>query len=93
MELSETLRKGEQCLDLSWVPREKNQWADDLTNQKFDRFCLSKRLILDGTQIDWIILDSLLKSAAEFHAELVMAKRKEPASGYQKSKKKRRTKW
>eukprot|EP00439_Symbiodinium_sp_Y106_P009019 s10395_g1.t1 len=36
MELSETLRKGEQCLELSWVPREKNQWADDLTNQKFD---------------------------------------------------------
>ena len=37
--------KGEQCLDLSWIPREKNQWADDLTNQKFDRFCMSKRLI------------------------------------------------
>ena len=93
MELSETLRKEEQCLDLSWIPREKNQWADDLTNQKFDLFCMSRRLILDGAQIDWIVLDSLLKSAAEFHAELVTAKRKEQTSGYQRSKKKQRTKW
>ena len=80
-------------MDLSWVPREKNQWADDLTNQKFDRFCLSKRLILDGARIDWIVLDSLLKSAAEFHAELVTAKRKGQISGNQRARKKQRTKW
>ena len=41
-------------------------------------------------EVDWIVLDSLLKSATEFHAELVTAKRKEQTSGYQK---KQRTKW
>eukprot|EP00439_Symbiodinium_sp_Y106_P031149 s2526_g3.t1 len=76
MELSETW-----CLDVSWIPREKNQWANDLTNQKFDRFCMSRRLILDGAGVDW---------TPEFHAELVTAKRKEQTSGYQK---KQRTKW
>ena len=85
MELSETL-----CLDVSWIPREKNQWANDFTNQKFDRFCMSRRLILDGAGVGWIVLDSLLKSGTEFHAELVTAKRKEQTSGYQK---KQRTKW
>ena len=93
MELSETLRKEQQYLDLTWVPREKNQWADDLTNQKFDRFCMSRRLVLDGGRFNWIVLDSLLKSAAGFHAELVDAKRSAPASRCPKSRKKQRTKW
>ena len=93
MELSETLRKEEQYLDLTWVPREKNQWADDLTNQKFDRFCMNRRLVLDGGRFDWIVLDSLLKSAAGFHAELVDAKRSAPALRCPKSRKKQRTKW
>ena len=93
MELSETLRREEQYLDLTWVPREKNQWADDLTNQKFDRFCMSRRLVLDGGRFDWIVLDSLLKSAAGFHAELVDAKRSAPALRCPKSRKKQRTKW
>ena len=93
MELSETLRKEEQYLDLTWVPREKNQWADDLTNQKFDRFCTSRRLDLDGGRFDWIVLDSLLKSAADFHAERVDAKRSAPALRCPRLRKKQKTKW
>ena len=74
-------------------PEGKNQWADDLTNQKFDRFCTSRRLDLDGGRFDWIVLDSLLKSAADFHAELVDAKRSAPALRCPRLRKKQKTKW
>ncbi|CAE7394347.1 unnamed protein product, partial [Symbiodinium microadriaticum] len=74
MELSETLRRGDLTLDLSWVPRERNQWADDLTNQEFGKFSMERRLALDGARIDWIVLGDLLGSASAFHAELTQAK-------------------
>ena len=64
MELSETLRQGDLTLDLSWVPRERNQWADDLTNQEFGKFSMERRLAIDGAQIDWIVLGDLLGSAS-----------------------------
>ncbi len=38
MELSETLRPRSCEPNLQWIPREKNQLADDLTNEKFDSF-------------------------------------------------------
>ena len=42
---------------------------------------------------DWIVLDSLLKSAADFHAELVDAKRSAPALRCPRLRKKQKTKW
>ncbi|CAE7463581.1 unnamed protein product, partial [Symbiodinium pilosum] len=42
MELSETLRLGSIFLDLRWVFRERNQWADDLTNGEFGHFPMDK---------------------------------------------------
>ena len=96
MELSETLRQGDQTLDLSWVPRERNQWADDLTNQKFDHFMPERRLNIDGAQIEWIVLGDLLSSASSFHEELVKArgmKRGGESEQLAKGKKRVRTKW
>ena len=48
MELSETLRTRDCELCLEWVPREKNQLADDLTNEKFDHFPMELRVRLVG---------------------------------------------
>ena len=96
MELSETLRRGDQVLDLSWVPRERNQWADDLTNQKFDHFDQRRRLSINGSQIDWIVLGDLLNSASAFHTEMVQAKedkRNGKSELLARGKKRARTKW
>ena len=96
MELSETLHQGDLTLDLSWVPRERNQWADDLTNQEFGKFSMERRLAIDGARIDWIVLGDLLGSASSFHAELTQAKevkRKGNPEPSAKGRKKARAKW
>ena len=96
MEMSETLRRGELTLDLSWVPRERNQWADDLTNQEFGKFSMDRRLVIDGARIDWIVLGDLLGSASAFHAELTQAKevkRKGNPEPSARGRKKARAKW
>ena len=94
MELSETLRTRDCELCLEWVPREKNQLADDLTNEKFDHFPMELRVRLVGGDTKWLVLDSLLKKAQEFHEELAKErKRKSPVStpkGVQKRANKKR---
>ena len=47
MELSETLRARSCELNLHWIPRDRNQLADDLTNEKFDAF--------DGLQVKRVL--------------------------------------
>ena len=44
MELSEALRTRRCELSLEWIPRDLNQLADDLTNEKFDAFPEEKRV-------------------------------------------------
>ena len=38
MEFSETLRLGRCELSLDWIARDFNQFADDLTNNDFEKF-------------------------------------------------------
>ena len=58
MEMSESLRLGRCNLKLDWVPREWNQLADDLTNQKFDMFSLQDRVRWDPFQQEWLVWKS-----------------------------------
>ena len=74
MELSESLRLGSIFLDLRWVPRERNQWADDLTNGEFGRFPADKRQELDAHTMQWHVLGRLLDVAQTFHDEMVAEK-------------------
>ena len=46
MELSEPLWSRSCEPNLQWIPREKNQLADDLTNEKFDSFPMHFRNVL-----------------------------------------------
>ena len=74
MEISESLRLGRCNLTLDWVPREWNQMADDLTNQKFDKFSLQDRIRWDPFQQEWLVLEEFMVHANGFHDE--MRKRK-----------------
>eukprot|EP00435_Cladocopium_sp_Y103_P075019 s47_g53.t1 len=76
MELSETLRVRNCELCLEWIPREKNQLADDLTNQKFDSFPGDRRVGCVGGDTQWLILDQLMHKANEFHEELAKERRR-----------------
>ena len=101
MELSETLRLGSVFLDLHWVPRERNQWADDLTNGEFKHFPMDRRQALDAHAIQWHVLGKLLEVAQAFHDEMVMekgaAKQRRGgghvSSGTVRKAKRARTKW
>ena len=46
MELAAQLESRGAELQLHWAPRTHNQSADDLTNDKFEAFDLSKRIIM-----------------------------------------------
>lgn len=89
MELSESLRCGHCCLTLDWIPREANQMADDLTNEKFDSFNQEDRVRWDPKLQSWHVLDEFMLHANSFHAE--MSKRKDEPHAPQPKRKKRKT--
>ena len=82
MELSETLRSRSCELNLHWIPREKNQLADDLTNEKFDSFPSHLRKHFIGGDTEWIILEEMIYRSKEFFEEL----RLEKEAGRQRNK-------
>ena len=77
MEMSESLRLGRCNLKLDWVPREWNQLADDLTNQKFDMFSLQDRVRWDPFQQEWLVFEEFMAHANSFHDE-VRKRKSEP---------------
>ena len=90
MELSETLRTRDCELNLQWVPRDLNQLADDLTNQKFDSFPLDKRIQFVGGDTKWLVLDRLMHKAQEFHEELAREKKQSSSNPKPKRANKKR---
>ena len=90
MELSETLRTRDCELNLQWVPRDLNQLADDLTNQKFDSFPLDKRIQFVGGDTKWLVLDSLMHKSQEFHDELAREKKRKSSNPKPKKASKKR---
>ena len=70
MELSETLRSKGCELNLFWIPRERNQLADDLTNEKFDHFPAGCRKRWIGGDTKWLVLDRMIFKSREFFEEL-----------------------
>ena len=70
MELSETLRANGCELNLQWIPREKNQLADDLTNEKFDHFPGELRRRWIGGDTKWVVLERMIFKSKEFYEDL-----------------------
>ena len=70
LELAEELATKKCDLSLTWIRRDLNQLADDLTNEKFDSFDPEFRIPLKGEDMRWRVLDKLLGCADNFYSEL-----------------------
>ena len=65
IELSEQLRYRCAELYLTWIPRENNQEADDLSNLKFDDFSPDKRINFTVSGIPWKVFTELILATRE----------------------------
>ena len=63
-ELAAQLRKRGAQMRLVWIPRNANQPADDLSNMKFDKFEMDRRVPVDFEKLDFIILPALLAAGS-----------------------------
>ena len=70
MELTEELASKNSQLELSWLRRDSNQRADDLTNENFDMFDSALRIPLKGEELEWKVLDKLLRHSDSFYKEV-----------------------
>ena len=76
MEVSEMLQESLAVARLTWVRRDENQAADDLTNENFEKFSMEKRMELPGGKVNWIVLDDLMQESEELYKE-IQARREE----------------
>ena len=76
METAEELSSKRCDMHLTWIRRDLNQLADDLTNEKFDSFDARLRIPLKGEELKWLVLDKLLSHADGYYKELVERKAK-----------------
>ena len=70
LELTEQLKYRKVQLDLSWIPRERNQAADNLSNSKFDLFSPQNRVFADLNTVHWLVLPKLLAQAEDLGREI-----------------------
>ena len=96
LELAAQLKSAGLELDLGWVPRDQNVPADSLTNELFDGFDESKRIKVNFSDLEWIVMDELMEKAAELDSEVKLAKTSKEAKsfgGKDTKAKKGETKW
>ena len=75
METAEELSAKNCELQLQWIRRDLNQLADDLTNENFESFAPEFRIKLEGSSLQWRILDRLLEHSTSYYQELGVKKR------------------
>ena len=80
LELAEELAAKSCELGLTWIRRDANQLADDLTNENFKVFSLDFRIPLRGEEIKWRIFDKLLGHADGFYRDLLQHEKAGKAS-------------
>ena len=86
LELAEELACKSCELGLTWIRRDANQLADDLTNENFKEFSPDFRVPLKGEDIQWRVLDKLLEHANGFYQELLRFKQQGKAGPLKVSK-------
>ena len=74
MELACQLQRANAELDLAWVPRNQNEEADALTNQRFEEFSEENRVAVDFESLDFVLLKDLMQKAGELDSELKLHK-------------------
>jgi hypothetical protein len=70
IEMSEQLLRHRLCLDLEWTRRDKNQEADALTNWDFRGFDPRKRVLVDPTNLPWLVLPEVLRASTEMFEKM-----------------------
>lgn len=81
MELAAQLKARGWELDLGWIPRGQNCEADALTNDEFAGFSPELRINKKFEDIEFLVLNDLMKKAGELDQELKMAKTSREAKG------------
>jgi hypothetical protein len=78
MEFTEQLRRRGWALELTWVRRDLNQLADDLTNEKWGDFNENLRFDVPLAELPWIVLKDGYRHALDLYKEMeeVRAERK-----------------
>lgn len=96
VELSEQLRKRRAILDLSWIPRDENQFADQLTNDDFTSFSEHLRIPVKLQDIKWLALPQLMEASGKLYQDVVRQReqaRTLPKPAYRKVPPAKRLKW
>ena len=75
LEFTEQIRRRNWTMDLTWVRRDYNQLADDLTNEKWGQFTPSLRIEVDLPSLPWIVLSTGYQEALALYQELEEAKK------------------
>jgi len=81
MELSVQLQDRQLWLDLEWTPREKNQIADDLTNEAFDGFGPDNRIDINISNLKYKVMLDYLARGAELYQAIETRKKDKLSEG------------
>ena len=64
----------------SWIPRDQNQPADDLTNEVYNKFDPARRIVVKIEELPFLVLPGLLAAGEEFVANQEQLKNKRKAT-------------
>ena len=77
MELAHQMKLRRTLLRARWLPRLQNQEADDLTNDEFRHFDLTKRIHVELKSLGFKLMEALFEVGDDYIAELDAAKASE----------------
>ena len=70
MELSQQLRSRQLVLSVAWRPRDENEEADALTNERFGAFSLDRRVHVKWSDLRFSVFPRLADQAVRHFEEL-----------------------
>ena len=73
-EFAAQLRQREMELDLAWVPRNQNEEADALTNERFEHFDEKLRVALKIEELPFLVLDKMFEVADHLYRNVQQKK-------------------
>ena len=80
-EFAAQLREKRMALELQWVPRNQNEEADALTNNRTELFDKAREVKVDLAQLEFVVLPEMVRVADDLYAEVRRrraAKKEEP---------------
>ena len=73
-EVAAQLRSRSMVLNLGWTPRDQNEEADVLTNGDFAAFDKNRRVEVDVSKVDWLILPRMLEVSQHIYEKVRTSK-------------------